>query len=304
MTSTMPHWRAEVDPEDLREYDRFGPWIDHVRQLSDMPRRFRAWWPELGAARYLLKVPRSYDRSQVSPGMDLYESLIAVLPDQVCVLRADATRIVRRDVARDEIVASVHHTSLLTGRWSLLLADGGSLEVPFNSVSGSLISEVERFLMAGAGPTGDPTPVAWADPPRDHLSRSVIATLDAEEPNRFAPVHVEEPGRPCRNERNGRRRSAGMMALVSDDQLLIFNRDLMVQPLLRRPNFAINLVRVPFRAMTSFEVRLPEETSPPTFSQLVITCGRQAIVQPCLSPPHDVAAVLLARGVPPARQAQ
>ena len=182
MTSTMPHWRAGVDPDDLREYDRFGPWIDHVRQPSDMPRRFRPWWPELAAARYLLKVPRSYDRSQVSPGMDLYESLIAVLPDRVCVLRADPTRIVRRDVARDEIVASVRHTSLLTGLWSLLLVDGGTLEVPFNSVSGSLIAEVERFLITDPGLTGVPTPVSWADPPRNHLFRSVIAALDAAEP--------------------------------------------------------------------------------------------------------------------------
>jgi hypothetical protein len=46
----------------------------------------------LGGADSVLKVPRRYDRAQVRPGMDLYESVIAVDRNTVCVLRCRGRR--------------------------------------------------------------------------------------------------------------------------------------------------------------------------------------------------------------------
>ena len=303
MPSTMSEWRAATDPDDLREYDRFGPWIDNVTQAVDMPRRFRPWWPELSGAQYLLKVPRSYDRAQIRPGMDLYESVIAVLPEKLCVLRAEPAGVVRLDVARHEVVASVRYSNLLIGRWSLLLADGGSVDVAFNSVSLPMVSEVDRVVMSGgeglSGEVSQWTPsAAPGHQPRDHFFRSTVATLSAEGGGRVRPLHIEEPDQPCRTEKNRVRRSAGMMILHSPDDLLVFNRTMAARPLFRRANYAVNTIRIPFRLMTSFEIRRPEQTSPPGFSHLVITCDRQVITQAVLQPPEDVADLLSARGVP------
>ena len=297
-SSTMSDWRAAADPEDLREYDRFGPWIDQVTQAIDMPRRFRPWWPELSGARYLLKVPRPYDRAQVRPGMDLYESVIAVQPETLCVLSAGPTEVVRRDVARDELVATIQHHNLLVGRWSLLLSDGSSVDVTYNTVSSPTITQVDQYLMSR------PSPGEWSQgsvsplEPMDLFFRSVCVDLKTREPAPVLPVHVEEPGQPCRTDRNRRRRSAGMMVLASPDDLVIFNRGISAQPLFRRANYASNTITIPFRRMTSFQIRTPEETSPPSFSQLVITCDQQVITQPCLAWPKPVAALLAARGVP------
>ncbi len=296
MASITADWRTAADPDDLREYDRFGPWIDHIGEPADMPRRFRQWWPELGEATYLLKVPRAYDRAQVRPGMDLFESVLAAFPDRLCVLRAQPGEIVRTDVARDEIVASVRHTNLLIGRWSSLLADGTRVDVEFNSVSHALITEVERFLMSDDLTSATPVPTPEVAP-ADHFHKSVLNTLNAGEPLRIRPVHVEEPGRPCRTDRGRRRRAAGLVVLASGADLVLFNRDLAVQPRFRRANYAYNLIRVPFRRITSFEVRSPLDTSPPGFCQLVLRCREQEIVQPCLTRPDAVAALLDAHGV-------
>lgn len=193
MISTMADWRAAADPEDLREYDRFGPWIDRVVDAVDVPRRFRPWWPELSQARYLLKVPRSYDRAQIRPGMDLYESMIAVFPDRVSVVRADPAEVVRRDVARDEVVATIRHTNLLIARWTLLLADGSSVEVEYNSVSEAVVAEVDRYLMASPEPAALSLTTPPALMPQEHFFRSVLIDLNNQSDLPVRPIHIEEP---------------------------------------------------------------------------------------------------------------
>ncbi|MEN0072591.1 MAG: hypothetical protein AAGC63_16550, partial [Propionicimonas sp.] len=91
-----------------------------------------------------------------------------------------------------------------------------------------------------------------------------------------------------------------MMALATSDDLFLFNQGVTTQPLLRRQNFTSNIVRVPFRTITSYEVRGPQETTPPGFSQLVLTCGEQVILQPCLARPAAVESLLAQRAVPSA----
>lgn len=297
MRSTVPAWRAATDPDDLREYDRFGPWIDRVTEAVDMPRRYRPWWPELSDARYLLKVPRSYDRAQIRPGMDLYESVIAVFPDKLCILNAHPTEVVRRDVARDEVVATVRYNNLLIGRWTMLLADSSEVAVDFNSVSGATIAEVDGYLMSHASDRL-PCRVPPAAPTEDHFFQTVVATLNAAADQPVRTIHVEEPRQSCRSERHRRRHSAGMMVLASPDDLVIVNRDRAVRPGFRRANYASNIVRIPFRLMTSFDIRRPGVTVPPAFSHLEVTCDRQVISQPCLTSPDAVADLLIDHGVP------
>lgn len=298
MQSTMSAWRAATDPDDLREYDRFGPWVDEITEPVDMPRRFRPWWPELSTARHLLKVPRPYDRAQVRPGMDLYGVVLGVFPDRICVLRAEPDEVVRRDVARDEVVASVRYCNLLLARWMLLLADGDSVEIEFSSSSLPRVAAVDEYLMANPTPSRRPAELLPTPTPTSHLFRSMIVDLNATTDAPVQPIHVEEPGQPCRNERRRRRRSAGMMALATPDDLVIFNRDVAAKSLFGRSDYAWNLIRIPLRLVTAFEVRDARPTSPPSFCELVVTCNRQEIVQPFLARPDAVIALLRTLEVP------
>lgn len=291
-------WRAAADPEDLREYDRFGPWIDRVTEPVDMPRRFRPWWDELGGVPFLLKVPRDYDRAQVRPGMDLYRSVIAIGDERVTVLDADEREVARRDILTGDVVATNLYRNLLLGRWSLLLADGGSMDIEFNSVSLPVIAQADRFvrrLLQGERRHEAP---AAAVRPGDHFFRAVAAELDAASDEPVRPVHVEDAGRLCRSLRGWRRRSAGMMLLASGSDLVIVNRDLATLPLLRRGHYASNIETIAFAGMTSWSLEEPEADDPPRFGALVITCGRQVVRQPLLDRPDGALAALAAHGVP------
>lgn len=291
-------WRAAADPDDLREYDRFGPWIDQVREPVDMPRRFRPWWPELSGARYLIKVPREYDRSQVRPGMDLYRAVIAVFPTGITVLRADGPAVSRVDVPLGQVVATVRHANLLLGRWTLLLADGRSVEVEFNTVSERLIAEVDAYVLGHPARDERRSALLPAITVEDHYFRAVIAELNAATDEQMQPVHVEEPGRPCTSERGWRRRSTGLLLLASADDVVIVNRDIPSRSRFSGANYATNIVTVPVRGVSSYAVLQPEPTTPPRFSTLLLTCGEQVVAQPCLERPDAVVAVLAAAGVP------
>ena len=299
MQGVQSDWRQAADPEDLREYDRFGPWIDRVTEGVDMPRRFRPWWPELSAAAHLLKVPRPYDRAQVRPGMDLYQAVIAVFPDGLVYLDATGDDVHRRDVGLAGVVATRRHSNLLVGSWSLLLADGSALEIDFNTVSMSTIAQVDRYVLARRSDEAAAAVPAGVQP-KEHLFLSIAAELNAAQDAPVRPIHTEESGRPCLTERGRRRRSFGMMVMASPDDLVIVNRDLAAQSLFRRANYASTIVTVPFRGMTSFAIVAPPPSTPPGFHTLAITCDRQVVSQPCLDRPAEVAALLAARGVPEA----
>ena len=305
MAAKIPNWRAAADPDDLREYDAFGPWIGEVKDPADLPRRFSRWWPELEGARHLLKVPRPIDRAKVHPGMDLYESVIAVFPDKVRVLRAGPSEVTSREASRRDVVATILHTNLLVARWTLLLTDGGTMEVDYNAVSHPTIAQVDRYVLShGAGDLKPPeTPVAVPPTaqPKNHFFGSLVLALNAGATERVQPIHVDEPGQPCLNERGRRRRSAGAMILASSVDLVIIDRTRSDQPRFRRSNYAYNVTRIPFRRMTGFEVRSPEKTSPPSFTNLVIRCDKAVITQALLTAPDAVADLLAAHGVPSAR---
>lgn len=292
-------WRAAADPDDLREYDRFGPWIDRIGALVDMPRRFRPWYGELSAATHLIKVPRNIDRAQARPGMDLYSVVLAVFPDWLCLLRLDVGGVTRTDLPLEQVVATNVHTNLLIGRWSLLLADGTSLDLEYNTVSERRVAELDQYVRRR--PASDDPPVNLLPSVRvnDHYFSSVLADRVATTDAPLHPIHIEERGQACRDERLRRRVSTGLMLLESPTDLVIVNRGAPTRSRFRWANYASNVLTIPFSAMTSFSVVAPTTDPPGQFHRLVIGCDRQVVSQPCRVRPDAVATLLAARGVRP-----
>ena len=296
----MADWRAAADPEDLREYDRFGPWIDAVTTLSDMPRRFRPWYSELSGATYLIKVPRNIDRAAARPGMDLYSVVLAVFPDWLCLLRLDVGGVTRTDLPAEQVVATNVHTNLLIGRWSLLLADGSSIDLEYNTVSQERIAEVDRYLRRRPATDESSACLLPAVHVIDHYFTTVLAGLAAATDQLIQAIHVEERGRPCRDDHLHRRLSTGLMLLETSSELVIVNRGSASRSRFRWANYASNVLTIPFEAMTSFSVVAPTDDPPGQFHRLVVGCGNQVISQPCLVRPDAAATLLAARGVRPA----
>ena len=299
----VPHvdWRAAADPDDLREYDAFGPWIDPVRTALGMPRVFRPWYAELADATFLLKIPRDIDRAQARPGQDLFAAVLAVGERGVCQLRHVGGTVTREDATWDEVVACSTYNNLLLARWSLLLASGSAIHVPHNSVGSDLMAKVTAFVRAHIAPpserSGQPDLPAVAVP--QDYSASKLAELKRTFRAPVVAIHVEPKNRVCRSGRFARRLTTGLMVVDTPEELVLVSGGEPTRSIFSA-NYATNVLVVPYSRLDSWD--LTASSAGPDFGCLALRAGSQVIEQHCLDQPAPVVAALNGRAVLPTEQ--
>jgi hypothetical protein len=139
----------------MSEYDRFGPWIDDVTTLEEVPPLYRDHPLDLQRARLVLKVPRNISRRNATPDMDLYDHLLLLDEVGLTVLSRRLTEGSRRaPVARGydvtfvpylQVVAVLDTVDLLDGRLTIFTQAGVALSVRY---SGSARTNVTRLVSA------------------------------------------------------------------------------------------------------------------------------------------------------------
>ncbi|GAA4954448.1 hypothetical protein [Actinoplanes utahensis] len=170
------------------EFDDFGPWIDEVRTVADLPRLYRQAGIEPAAYRLVLKVPRDIERREAHPGMHLYDHLLAVDAETFTVLsRRDDTYDTRR-IPLDQVVAIQDSVRMLDGRLTVRTVGGGELTVPYNGSSKAPIRELIRVLRRSYLPAGPP-PDDLAAPVMPYMGRADTALL-----TEYQRLVAEEPG--------------------------------------------------------------------------------------------------------------
>ncbi len=137
------------------EYDRFGPWIDEVTTLEDVPPLYRDHPLDLERARLVLKVPRNIERINATPDMDLYDHLLILDEVGLTALNRRLTKGTRRaPVARgydvttvpySQVVAVLDTVELLYARLNIFTQAGLALSVRY---SGSTREHVTRLVSA------------------------------------------------------------------------------------------------------------------------------------------------------------
>ena len=297
----VPHadWRADADPDDLREYDAFGPWIDPVRTPIGMPRAFRPWYPELAEAAFLLKIPRDIDRAQARPGQDLFAAVLAVGERGVCQLRLVGGTVTREDATWEQVVACSTNTNLLLAEWSLLLSNGSALHVPHNSVGSALMAKVTAYVRAHiAAPSGRPGQPHLPDVavPQDY-SASKLAELKRTFPAPVVAIHVEPKNRLCRSGRFARRLSTGLMVVDTPGALVLVSGGEPTRSIVSA-NYATSVLIVPYSRLDSWA--LTASSAGADFVTLGLRAGDQLIEQPFLDRPTPVIAALNRRELLPA----
>lgn len=299
ITTKSDDWRRLADPEDVREYDAFGPWIFEIRNEAEMPKRFRSIYDVHKSARYLIKLPIGLERREARAGMSLYHTVIAIHEQGVTVMRLANEEIVSTNVVWTEIVAVRCYTDLLLGRWSLLLSDGSEVSVDYNTVSSHLIDTISAFIRehcswqeATAAHSGFESPA----PVIDHLFQYHLLVARRVGPQPVAVAHYEAKNQACRNEAKKRRWTTGLMILEGPNELTIVADD---PPERRRfqSHYAVCSTFIPFRRITSFSVVPAPQMSPPQFQTLKLTLDRQQILQRCLKVPKSLIDAFAARGI-------
>jgi hypothetical protein len=305
-------WRKAADPDDLREYDAFGPWIDNVRSEIGMPRVFRPFYAEFADAAFLLKIPRNIDRAAARPGQDLYAAVLAVDEVGICLLRHTGGQVTREDAPWAEVVACGTFTNLLLARWSLLLASGSAIHVAHNSVGSAMMAKVTDFVRAHTTEPADPggRPELPSMPvPQDYFSTK-LAELRRTCPAPVAAIHVEPKNRLCRAGGLRPRLSTGLMVIDTPHELVLVTGGEPTRSIFA-PNYATFVVVVPYSRLDDYAVAAPvngKGTVPFSFTRqpfhtLRLRAGAQVIEQPCLDHPAAVVVALDGREVLPAGEA-
>lgn len=296
MTTRIAPWRAAIDPDVLREYDAFGPWIFPIATAAEMPRRFRDHYPDLAAAEWLLKIPRELDRGQVRPGDDLYRSVVAVFDDRLTLLHAASPNegeVEQKDVRFAEVVGFSASENLLQGHWTLLLRDGGRVTIAHSATSADLMAKVAGFVRERIVGAERPLPDAGVQP-AEHLFKGRLLALGRQFGSAL-PLHVDPRNIPCRTGRGWPRLSTGAMIVATAAELVIVNRGEATRPVFM-PNYAVGTVELPYERLDSFTLRLPARWS--SFQELALRAGEQEYVQPFLNAPDAVVAHLRRIGLP------
>lgn len=294
------NWRSTASPEDLQEYDAFGPWIYQVHSEEDMPRRFRPYYEANKEARFLFKIPRDIERAKALPGWDLYTAMLAIHDDHVVMMRLDRDMVVLQDVAMTDIVAVNTFANLLAGAWSLLLRDGSRIDLSHNTVSANMMAQVTDFIRSrwttGGSETTRPNfePVSVLE---EHFFRYTLAMLRRSSAAPVTPIHFEPKDRWCRNDNGRLSLSTGLMLIDTPDEFVIVNRG--------RPtrtwylaNYASNTTIVPYRRIASFSVKSPPEDQKMRAYELLLSADAQVIDQFCFTYPEGAVKALAARGIP------
>lgn len=295
-----PAWsRAGADPEDLQEYDAFGPWLLPVRSTADMPRRFRAAYAGLKDAEYLIKIPRPVDRRDAYPGADLYGAVFALDADGFTLLTADEDEggFVRRHVAWDEVAAVRAVINLLHAEFVLLLKEGHALTVTYNSVSFDLMTRVAAFVRQHLM-VRDEFGQTFANEAEEFEDFFFNAMLSEERHGGqfMLPIHFEPPGKPCRNMQNRRRVTTGLLILLSGNELIVVDRD---APM-RRRFFTHYIYRKTYIGLTSvraFRLQPPPDNKAGRFQVLELIIEQQRLGIPCFKTPERVIDLLRRRGI-------
>ena len=165
---------------DTREYDAFGPWIDEVRSLADVPRLYRDHPLDLSAARSVLKVPRDIARRDATPGTDLYDHLLVLEEARLTVLSRRPEEPLGyevREVALAEVAAVLDTVDLLDGRLHLHTRDGRVLTLRYNGSARERVRQLVDGLRTDGGRPATP----------DGLDRQAL-TPDALGPDDVAVV--------------------------------------------------------------------------------------------------------------------
>ena len=150
----------------VSEYDRFGPWIDEVKEEADLPRLYRSHPIDFGAERLVLKVPRNITRRNATPDMDLYDHVIIMGQDVLTVLSRrpagpsrEGSSAARPDSGRGfgvvtikygDVVAIRNALNLLDGRLTVSTVEGTPVKIPYNGSAGDVVASLVAMLRESA----------------------------------------------------------------------------------------------------------------------------------------------------------
>jgi hypothetical protein len=219
----LPHWYELASPEDRREYDAFGPWILEVTTEDLMPPRFRSLWPDWQGGEFLYKIPVDRERRAARPGEVLYDRIVAVKDGRLGLFTVEKGEVRSRIVPLAEVVALRSAHILLRGEFSVFLRGGDGVTLVYNTVSRPLVEKLMDYLRSGLPGRLDQVPPGAPDVPvADYAFLTLVRRHRQRRPGCRIAACLE-PGQPCRDDRNRKRRTSGLLVLDAGGETVLLD---------------------------------------------------------------------------------
>jgi hypothetical protein len=136
----------DTDDRDIKEHDRFGPWVFEISDDDPIPPIFQSFADTSTPSILSFKVPRRIERRKASPGMDLYDYLIILREENFEILQRQGNEVEKITAAYKDILSIRCSQDLLRGTVSLITGEK-TYSFPFNTVSEELIDRMICILL-------------------------------------------------------------------------------------------------------------------------------------------------------------
>ena len=274
------NWYERAQPEELREYNAFGPWISEIQGKEDLPPCFLPWFSPLKHASFLIKIPINRDRREVRPGQNLYRAVFAILEDSIGSLTLDASgQVESRFVPLNEVEALRSFHVLLQAEFGVFLRDGTELLFPYNSVSLPLVERLLDFLSSKlAGKAEETAPKVPESPNasvKDHYFNTLIREHRLRHPG-SSVVFCEEPRTKYRESRH-LHRSLGLVVLKTSSEWLFLDRGSALQQT-HETAYAGSMTWVPFSRGAGFSLVPPDPLQARPGWDFLVRLARHSLV--------------------------
>ncbi len=127
------------------EYDRFGPWILEITDEDPLPPLFVPYFTRKDNILLQIKIPRSIDRRDASPGMNLYDYVLTMYENNFDIMKREDDNVITDCFSYHEILSIRHHEALLNGNLSLY-SKNSVYEFSYSTVSSNLIKKAVEII--------------------------------------------------------------------------------------------------------------------------------------------------------------
>lgn len=131
----------------IQEYNRFGPWVLEITGQDPAPALFLPHLDRSRPALLSFKIPRQIERREATPGMNLYDYLVSLFPEELEILQRVGETVRRTVISYQDIQSIALQENLLQGQ---LVIQGANqfCSLPFSSVSSDLMQRALNLIRA------------------------------------------------------------------------------------------------------------------------------------------------------------
>jgi hypothetical protein len=123
------------------EYDRFGPWVIEISENDPPPPIFVPYLTRTETPLLCIKIPRRIDRRDARPGMNLYDYLVTLYPDDLVILQRINEDVREHTFFYRDIQFLRYSEDLLKGTLQMGMRSA-AFELRFNTVSNRIMKRL------------------------------------------------------------------------------------------------------------------------------------------------------------------